>query len=242
MADAALRPCEACGTTTVVLASRVVYVCDRCRGCLLANLADLPVLYRRLVEALAPGVGGMSAPVSGTREVPLPVRVDVLDLIGSPAPGDGIVDLHGDQWGIVPVIAVLGAWERHLREAFGLTMAVFAGSVEQSVISAVRFLRCHADRACRELSSAPDLIAEVAGVHYQCRRVLGDVPRVIKLGPCPYVIAVVEDLAGGERAIRCGRQLAVAPEATSMRCRGCGTVYDRADWLAAGEAMRSDVG
>ena len=205
-------------------------ICCRCRGGVRADLADLPSLYGRLRRSLVPGSAGPSQPITGTREVALPVRADVLDLIGRAAPGDGVVDLYGDQRGLVPVVAVLSSWEKETRRHFGYTVAVFAGTVEQNVGTVVKFLSVQADRICDDHPAAVDFIAEIATLHHTCRRVLGETEGVLTLGPCPTVLADV---------VTCGAPLACNPRATSMRCRGCGTVYHRSDWLATGEAMRA---
>ena len=228
MTEPAVPSCPCCGQP-----EPYGRICYGCRGSVRADLADLPALYARLRRSLLPASTGPSQPLTGTREMPLPVRVDVLDLIGRAAPGDGVVDLHGDQWGLVPIIAVLSAWEREVRSHFRYTRAVFAGSVEQSIGTVARFLSAHVDRICDDHPAGSDFIAEIAGVHYTCRRVLGETERGLKLGPCP---------SDDEDGKRCGQPLTCNPRATSMRCRACGTVYSRSDWLATGEAMRSDVG
>jgi hypothetical protein len=94
-------------------------LCDPCvhqmRRWLAAIPAALVVLRDGSMQRERTGAPGRT----GTREAPLPCRVDVLNLVG-PAASGTVRDPHGDQVGSRPVIDVLGSWvrlvceERHL--------------------------------------------------------------------------------------------------------------------------------
>jgi hypothetical protein len=87
--------------------------CDACREALVREVVELWELAEEL--DLTPRAG--SGPkVSGSREAPLPVRLDVLNLVG---PGSANVrDIHGDQVGELP----LAVWWAEWHGAWGIAL------------------------------------------------------------------------------------------------------------------------
>ncbi|NUS24447.1 MAG: hypothetical protein HOV92_09510 [Streptomyces sp.] len=80
------------------------------------HLADLPDLLALARLALLPGAGSRGARVSGaTRTAPLPLNLDVLNLLGPAAPGV-VYDPIGDQDGVVPLGATVASWARLIAE------------------------------------------------------------------------------------------------------------------------------
>lgn len=75
------------------------------------DLSDLPELLVYAELALLPGrSGGQAGHVTGaTRTAPLPVRADVLSLLG-PAPSGRVTGHPDDQVGPPPVLAVIASW------------------------------------------------------------------------------------------------------------------------------------
>lgn len=101
-------------------------VCNNCRTQLLTTLGDIARLYHRIGQALIPtGTGGPK--VSGSRETPLPINLDVLDLsagirperIGVRYRGDYARQAGGDptQIGYLPVATELAFWADDIAEA-----------------------------------------------------------------------------------------------------------------------------
>lgn len=85
--------------------------CSPCLGRMRAQLSAIPaalvVLRDGSLQRERTGEPGRS----GTREAPLPCRLDVLNLVG-PAASGTVRDPHGDQVGARPVAGVLGDWVR----------------------------------------------------------------------------------------------------------------------------------
>jgi len=90
-------------------------LCDPCvhqlRRWLAAIPAALIVLRDGSLQRERTGEPGRT----GTREAPLPCRLDTLNLIGPAAPGT-VRDPHGDQTGSRPIIGLLGDWVRLICE------------------------------------------------------------------------------------------------------------------------------
>jgi len=85
------------------------WVCGPCRSRMRSWLYEIPDLYTQLLdEPLAPsGSPGKGGPVSGSRERPIPIRVDLFDLTH---PGAGEALYGADQVGHVPVWMTLQTW------------------------------------------------------------------------------------------------------------------------------------
>jgi hypothetical protein len=80
------------------------------------QLTELGELLAYAHLALLPGSAPRGGRVSGaTRSAPLPLRLDVLSLLG-PAGNRTVRDPYGDQHGLTPVIGTLTAWARVVEE------------------------------------------------------------------------------------------------------------------------------
>lgn len=85
------------------------YSCGPCRSRLRSWLGEIPDLYTRLLaEPLAPsGSPAKGGPVTGSRDRPIPIRVDLFDLTHYGA-GEALYGV--DQVGHVPVWMTLQTW------------------------------------------------------------------------------------------------------------------------------------
>lgn len=97
-------------------------VCDPCRETLDWRLGDIVELYALLPDLLEPGADAGRPKVSGSRDAPLPVRLDVLTLTG---PGDDAHDVEEVesqlcQVGSWPVQVMLRSWEADIRHTRAL--------------------------------------------------------------------------------------------------------------------------
>ncbi|MEU2180082.1 hypothetical protein [Streptomyces thermolilacinus] len=93
--------------------------CPRCGSRLAAWLEEIPRQLAALADCLEPdGRGDGTGRSAGRAHAPLPVRLDVLTLIGPAAPHP-VRDTSGDQAGPVPVAGVLHAWADRLAEDLG---------------------------------------------------------------------------------------------------------------------------
>lgn len=102
-------------------------LCGHCAGAVGGWLADLGSLLPRLPDALVPGQSGEQDRVSGSREAPLPVRLDALSLLGPAAGRDRSYLDRGDdrtgemQAGAEPVMNVLTTWVRVVMDGRQIT-------------------------------------------------------------------------------------------------------------------------
>jgi len=237
MAIVYTRACVCCGWESHDGAS-IPQVCERCRGRMRADLADLVALYTRLADELT--TGSSSGPkVSGSRTPPAPGRIDVINLRGNGGEpsrhaieqAGGNTDHLADQHGNTPIVAWLRGWEAEWRDRFGETSPRFEGSTEETVTALVRYLTRHLDKACDELESAAEFRSELRNLHRACEQAAAELVHLVKLGPCP---------GSGDQA--CGSLLRADPHATGVSCRSCGAYWDRAHLLFLGEVLSQEEG
>lgn len=162
------------------------------------RLGRLVELHALLPFALAPGSGGAEK-VSGSRDAPLGVRVDVLDqLIGTvDRELDAIHDRDRDQTGVVPLVSWLDqnvrAWAEYAPH----------GSTRlppPTVSSLTGWLRSRLPWACQTYPGMPDFAAELATYKRHLERALGQDLRPTRYEtPCPYChVRLLFRKAGGD--------------------------------------------
>lgn len=84
--------------------------CPACQGDLHALLAELPHQMVLLRASLHPGAPTHTGTTGGRATAPLPVRLDVLSLLGPAAAAGTVRGPAADQTGPVPITAVLQDW------------------------------------------------------------------------------------------------------------------------------------
>lgn len=91
--------------------------CEACQYRLHTWLREIPRHLPLLEDMLRPDTGPAQRGGTGRAHAPLPIRLDVLDLIG---PGQPVLlaDPHGDQTGGVPMTPLLYGWARYLASDF----------------------------------------------------------------------------------------------------------------------------
>lgn len=93
------------------------YACEACAYRLRGMLKELPRHLPVLEELLHPGssLGGRSG--VGRAHSPMPVRLDIMDLLG---PGHVVVlaDPHGEQTGGIPITPLLYGWARYIAYSY----------------------------------------------------------------------------------------------------------------------------
>lgn len=90
----------------------IVHACRGCAYQLRAWLREFP-LHLPLLHASLERDGGPAQRGGNRAHAPLPLRTDVLDLLG-PGQAAVIADPHGDQTGGVPIAGCLLGWARYL--------------------------------------------------------------------------------------------------------------------------------
>ncbi|MFE2556655.1 hypothetical protein ACFXGT_11555 [Streptomyces sp. NPDC059352] len=154
--------------------------CARCEHRVRGWLGELPRQVVLLTASLelgtrpAQGFGG-----AGRAHSPLPVRGDVLNLLGPAAPGV-VRDTAGDQGGPQPVHAVLHAWADQLAEDLGHMLPPINPSAPYA-----DYLARHLGHAVRS-SWIALMHAELADLVRRIRAVTSTEPRRRPLdAPCP---------------------------------------------------------
>lgn len=143
-------------------------VCDSCRGPLPALLADIAGM--RIKLNLRPGIGHGAPKVSGSREAPLPLNVDALDLS---LPARHIIDPGQDQIGNWPAASILDAWVRDWRERRdrGERLPV------PTVAVLVPWLTVRLDWACDEHPAVDEFVRDMRDLHHAFRAAARDLAR-----------------------------------------------------------------
>ncbi|MFE9886837.1 hypothetical protein [Streptomyces scopuliridis] len=168
-----------------------------CRPCTdlvdinLRALAGPDGLYVRLNTRLAPGSGSGGPAVSGSRTAPVPVRLDILNLMTAGGPVLG------------PLETWVRDWETHGRAELGE-----AGTLQQRVDHAVRTLRFNLEWAATHHPAVDEFAHEIGQIRRQCEgQVTGERPprRIPVACPCGQILRVALDTAG-ERCPNCGEQ------------------------------------
>ncbi|MEU2674807.1 hypothetical protein ABZ622_39455 [Streptomyces sp. NPDC007164] len=170
------------------------YACRPCTERIDGNLRALAGpggLYARLSAQLAPGVGNGGPAVSGSRTAPVPLRLEVLNLMTAGG----------------PVLGSLETWVRDWRE-HGRAEVCEAGTLQQRLDHAVGTLRFNLQWAVANHEAVDEFARETSLIYRQCEaQVTGERrPRVIPVAcPCGTTLRVTLDTAGC-RCPGCGQQ------------------------------------
>lgn len=197
-------------------------LCAWCYRRLRRDLAELAELYRRVAADLMPGSGG-GEKVSGSREDPVPVRLAALSWIGPAAPGE-VRDVHRDQTGPVPLIAVLTEWTRLVVEETGFR------PMRQEIVHLLWWLDLRAEWCAAQRDWADDYAAEVHDQVLIGRGLAGgridDVrPERVRV-PCPRCDRRTVWRRPGEDRVECAENSG-----------GCGILWTEDEWTAEMEAV-----
>lgn len=118
------------------------------------QLLEIPDLCTQAYEDLQLSGGRGSGMPTGSRTPPLPLREDILSLLGPAAAGD-VHDPYGDQTGPVPVSAVLSSW----------CQAIWGFPCPSITTACGILLRHHTQAVAADY--APVYAGEIAQVHYR---------------------------------------------------------------------------
>ncbi|MES2155863.1 MAG: hypothetical protein V4510_12075 [bacterium] len=175
-------------------------VCEPDRTRMLAHLAQIPVMHAQLGPALVPGQA-QGQRVTGSREAPLPLRVDALDL-GMPARAGQIHDDLGDQTGMPSVASVLDSWVRDWRD----TRARGEAAPLPTVVTLARWLTDRLDWACDHHGAIDEFAGELHRLTRALRGTLGlyEVRPALLDAPCSRCDARALHRLPGEDRVECG--------------------------------------
>lgn len=216
-------PCQLCRPHCTGHVDDNRAVCQPCRDKLRGQLNDIPDLYAALDDELL-AQRNTGPKVSGTREAPIPGRLDVLNLRG---PGSTANMPIADQHGAIPIFAALESWERDWRHCRGLAITGMWPDIPHALTAIVRFLDAHLDWACDYHGAIGEFAADVRGVAQSIKAAQGDRPDTVFVGHCPVI-------ADGKT---CGARLRASTWHDTIRCPACQTVWERLEWERLGLVM-----
>jgi hypothetical protein len=181
------------------------YACGPCRSRLRSWLGELPDLYTRLLaEPLDPsGSPGKGGPVTGSRDRPVPIRVDLFDLThaGAQAWLEG-----ADQVGHIPVWMTLETWARDW-----FTFRNMGEAADRTVPGLCHWMWERVDDMCDEHDAIDECFHDIRRLHGTVKAQLGDVdvPDYKRGVPCRQCNALALVRRAGEDFIECGECPAV---------------------------------
>jgi hypothetical protein len=205
-------------------------VCEADRAKLRATLDDIVTLYIKLPAAIQPGSGN-GPRVSGSRETPVPVRLDIIDLAAEARVPSLAKDARGldwpeDQTGHLAVASILDSWvrdwidTRNEREhAPAPTVSVLAG-----------WLTVRLAWACDSHPAVDDFAREMRNLAGALRASVGETGDHKHIGHCP----VIDPDDGSE----CGARLYASPWVDIIECPKCGARWPRERWFILGASIR----
>jgi len=186
-------------------------VCRPCEVKTAQRIAELPGLFRKLGTLLDKGARTASVGSSGSRTAPIPLRLDVLALVG---PGGVAAELQ----------AIEDAW----RLALGRTITPRSDGVRMfaswrshpatAVPEHAAFLGINLQRACESYAEIGQDIETVRKLHAKCTAIVEQKPKTgnVKIGLCP-------ELLDGER---CSEQLYATTRSFKTQCSNCGAAWE----------------
>lgn len=209
------RICVICGRRPYERAQ----VCWPDRGRLPHILADIADLYLQLPEVLERGQAAGQR-VSGSREAPVPVSLDVVDLSASARIGNATAQAKrnpDDQIGHISVPSILDAWVRDWRDEMAFAQSLPLPTVPELV----RWLRDRIEWACDRHPAVDEFAAEMVKTRGILRSILG-------------LTESEPDFCDGVVCKSCDR-MALYRDGQYVECDACGLLYTEAEyneWVA----------
>lgn len=180
--------------------------CRPCEDQTSIRIAELPALFRQLdtTASLMRGARRIGGGSSGSKNPPIPPRLEVLSLVGPGGVAARLRDIE-DSW----------------RKALGWTVAPWRGSPTQAVPQHVTFLANNLPWACDAYESVGQDIDDLRRLHSECTAIVNDKPRYgnVKIGLCPVLI----------EELRCAEQLYASARSFKTACPTCRTKWEGED-------------
>jgi hypothetical protein len=182
--------------------------CATCLSRLGFQLREIPGLHALLPSALSPGQTGTER-VSGSHEAPVPVDVDVVDLLGAarqPEPSQAGRQHPEDHIGHLSVASVLDQWVRDWRDI----RARGEGIPAPTVTALAGWLHVRLDWACDHHLAIDEFDMEIRHLADAMRTALALRRYVVRLqAPCPTcdtraLYREVDPQEGAAEYITCG--------------------------------------
>ncbi|MER7814062.1 hypothetical protein [Streptomyces sp. NPDC096153] len=200
------------------------YACHSCAERLRAMLAELPRQLPLLRSLLRPDGGPAQRGGTGRAHSPMPVRLDVLDLLG-PGHVVTLADPDGDQTDGVPIDPLVYGWARYIAQQHPAVSRDRHGTIQvrpcdgprsrrgTDVAAWCSWLIAYVPYICRQPWAA-DMLDQLEQLLRQIRDKTGDRPgRTVRDAPCPRCEGFALVSVGGDPYVRCEAcSLALAPD------------------------------
>lgn len=191
-------------------------VCAKCWEYAVEKLQTFPKKYIALEDELIPSRGKVSEKVGGSKEPPLPVRLEVLYLRS-----------NGISKPLMKHEKIIRSEQRH-------TSITFRGEEFNRVKLTCEYLTAQAEWIFKNYVDVDNLAKEINGIHKQISTALGFRSELMTIGTCP---TVSDD---GEI---CGAKLQVNPTTLTsfgdIKCKACGAVWQSNKWRLLGKVLEN---
>jgi hypothetical protein len=195
--------CSPCGRELwVAEAGRLA--CRPCEESTATRIAELPALFRQMdtTATLMRGARRSGGGSSGSKNPPIPPRLEVLALVGPGGVAARLRDIE-DSW----------------RKALGWTVAPWRGSPAQAVPQHATFLANNLLWACGSYESVGQDIDDLRRLYGECTALVNDErrPGRVQIGACP---------ARYDDDSLCGQPLTATAASHRVRCGACGSRWE----------------
>lgn len=193
------------------------FACNPCRSRLRSWLGEIPDLWEQLLaEPLSPsGSPGKGGPISGSKDRPIPIRVDLFDLTHA---GGWPELVDEDQVGHIPVWMTLQTWARDWS-----TFRAMGEAGDQTVPGLCRWMWERVDDMCDEHAAVDEAFQDIRRLYGTLYAQLGLFEKPdYKYGvPCRQCNALALVRHNGSDYVECGECPAVlTPDEFDIWVRG----------------------
>lgn len=190
-------------------------LCNNCWNYAVEKLQVFPKKYEQLEDELLPSKGRTGERVGGSKEPPLPVRLEVLHLRSG-----------GISKPLMKHEQVIRVEQRHTR-------ITFRGQELNRITVTCQYLTAQAEWIFDNYIDADALAKEINEIYKRINIALGYRNEMVTIGTCP---ALLDDEV-------CGAKLQVNPTTLTsfgdIKCKACGTVWESKQWRLLGRVLEN---
>lgn len=192
-------------------------LCNNCWNYAIDKLQVFPQKYQELEKELLPSRGKTSERVGGSKEAPLPVRLEVLHLRSG------------------GISKPLMQHEHNVRIEQRHTRITFRGQELNRITVTCQYLTAQAQWIFDNYGDADVLAKEINDIYKRINVALGFRSELMTIGTCPTVL---------DDGQTCGAKLQVNPATLTsfgdIKCKMCGTTWESNKWRLLGRVLEND--
>lgn len=189
-------------------------LCPKCWEYAIEKLQVFPKRYQELEKELMPSRGKVSEKVGGSKEPPLPVRLEVLHLRSG------------------GISKPLMTHERQIRIDQRHTRITFRGQELNRITITCQYLTAQAEWIFENYVDADNLAKEINDIYKKINIALGYRSELMTIGTCPTLL---------DDGQVCGAKLQVNPATLTsfgdIVCKICGTKWESNQWRLLGRVL-----